>query len=235
MIEIRALTKSFGLRPVLRSIDLSLDWGECVALLGPNGAGKTTLLRTVATLTRPDMGRIRVWGMNLDTHAHVARGILGYVSHHPLLYGELTAEDNLRFYARLYGLSDVDDLIDAALTQVGLTRRRRDHVGNFSRGMKQRLAIGRAILHQPRVMLLDEPHTGLDHDAAAMLDEVLGTVTGSGRTVLMTTHDIDRGLALADRVAILSNGEIAYEADSSYLTPLELSRQYSHLLHGKTH
>ena len=209
--------------------------GESVALLGPNGAGKTTLLRMVATLSQPDQGQIKVGGLSLASYAHVVRGMLGVVSHNPLLYDELTAEENLRFYARLYGITNTDARIRDALTQVRLDGRRRDPVRTFSRGMKQRLAIGRAILHQPRVLLLDEPHTGLDQDAAAMLDEVLKSVSAGDRTMLMVTHDINRGLALADRVAILFRGTISHEAHRGDCTPDDLALLYKHLVHGHNH
>ncbi len=231
MIEIHSLSKSFGLKPVLRGIDLSVAPGEFVALLGPNGAGKTTLLRIVATLSRPDTGEVKVGGLSLTTHAYAVRQLLGVVSHQLLLYGELTAEENLRFYARMYGLGAAEARISAVLDQVGLARQRRDLVRTFSRGMQQRLAIARATLHQPQVMLFDEPHTGLDQDAATMLDDVLRSVTAAGRTVMMITHDLARGLALSDRVAILRRGKIACEADSSTLTPAAFADQYYGLVH----
>lgn len=217
---------------MLRGVDLKLARGESVTLFGPNGAGKTTLLRIVATLSQPDNGHIRVGGLSLATHAQAVRGMLGVVSHNPLLYGELTADENLRFYARLYGINDADACVGDALSQVGLEERRRDLVRTFSRGMKQRLAIGRAILHQPRVMLFDEPHTGLDQDAAAMFDEVLHSVACGDRTVLLVTHDLNRGLALADRVAILSRGRIAHEGCSGDIPPAEFAVLYNRVIHG---
>lgn len=232
MIEIRALTKSFGLRPVLRGIDLSLAGGESMALLGPNGVGKTTLLRIVSTLSKPDQGQVMVTGLNTATRGHAVRSMLGVVSHHPLLYEELTAEENLRFYARLYGVADAGILIGEVLAKVGLELRRHDQVRTFSRGLKQRLAIGRAILHQPPVMLLDEPYTGLDRDATAVLDEVLHGVAGSRRTILMATHDLAQGIALADRVAILSGGKLVYETRSADIYQNDLSEIYSGILNG---
>ena len=232
MIEIHSLSKSFGLKPVLCGIDLSVTPGEFVALLGPNGAGKTTLLRIVATLSRPNTGEVKVGGLGLATHAYAVRQLLGVVSHQPLLYGELTAEENLRFYARMYGLGTAKARISAVLDQVGLARQRRDLVRTFSRGMQQQLAIARATLHQPQVMLFDEPHTGLDQDAAAMLDDVLRSVAAAGRTVLMITHDLARGLALSDRVAILHRGKIAFQAGSNTLTPAAFTDQYYGLVHA---
>jgi heme exporter protein A len=208
VIEVRSLVKTFGLKPVLRGLNLHLEPGEFVALLGPNGAGKTTLLRILASLARPSMGEVRLAGHRLPGEAAAVRRILGVVSHQPLLYGDLTAEENLRFYARLYSLPDAKVRIDEILEMVGLDRRRRDRVREYSRGMQQRLAIGRAVLHDPQILLFDEPHTGLDQEASAMLDGVLRQVAGRGRTVLMTSHDLLRASELATRIDILSGGVI---------------------------
>jgi len=212
VIETRALTKNFGLKPVLRGVDLDVAPGEFVVLFGPNGAGKTTLLRILATLSKPSFGRAAVAGFPLPAGAGEVRRRLGVVSHHTLIYGDLTAEENLRFYARMYGVPSPGKRIAEVLRQVGLSARRRDLARTFSRGMQQRLAIGRAVLHDPEVMLFDEPYTGLDQDASAMLDGVLREVAARGRTVLMTTHDLARGLAVADRVLILSRGVVAFSA-----------------------
>ena len=227
MIETRSLTKTFGLQLVLRGVDLEVAPGEFVALVGPNGAGKTTLLRILATLSRPSFGQARIAGFRLPAAADEARRRLGVVSHHPLLYGDLTAEENLLFYARMYGIRQRAERIHTVLTQVGLAARRRDLVRTFSRGMQQRLAIARAVLHEPEVMLFDEQYTGLDQDASAMLDGVLRDVAALGRTVLMTTHDLARGLALADRVVILSRGVIAYSARRSEIDPATFSQTYA--------
>lgn len=232
MIEIHALIKNFALKPVLRGVDLSIQQGEFVALLGPNGAGKTTLLRIVASLARPTFGKVNVNGYELPAQADSVRRALGVVSHHPLLYGELTAEENLRFYAEMYGVRNASHRIADVLEQVGLSKRRHDLVRTFSRGMAQRLAIGRAILHSPEVMLFDEPHTGLDQDANAMLDSVLQTVAAQGRTVLMISHDLPHALKLATRVAILSRGKIAYDAPTAGLNSLEFARTYETVTNG---
>jgi heme exporter protein A len=209
MIEVRRLVKTFGLKPVLRGLDLHLEPGEFVALLGPNGAGKTTLLRILASLARPSLGEVRLAGHRLPGEAAAVRRILGVVSHQPLLYGDLTAEENLRFYAQMYGLPQAGRRIDEVLAVVGLDRRRHDRVREYSRGMQQRLAIGRAVLHDPQILLFDEPHTGLDQEASSMLDGVLRQVAGRGRTVLMTSHDLLRAADLASRIDILSGGVIA--------------------------
>ncbi len=212
MIQVRKLVKRFGLKSVLRGLDFEVREGEFVALLGPNGAGKTTFLRILSSLSRPSMGEVRVAGFSLPHQAAAVRSRLGVVTHQPLLYGDLTAEENLRFYGRMYAVNDLTHRIDLVLELVGLSSRRRDLVRTFSRGMQQRLAIGRAILHDPDVMLFDEPHTGLDQDACDMLDNVLREVAARGRTVVMTSHDLARVEMLATRFDVLSRGVISASA-----------------------
>ena len=209
MIEVKKLVKRFGLKAVLRGLDFRVERGEFVALLGPNGAGKTTFLRILSTLARPSLGEVKVAGYRLPHEAAQVRARLGVVSHMPLLYGDLTAEENLEFYARMYGIPNYQLRITEVLEMVGLETRRKDLVRTFSRGMAQRLAIGRAVLHDPDVMLFDEPYTGLDQDASSMLDEVLQSVAAQGRTVVMTSHDLARAEELATRFDILSRGVIA--------------------------
>jgi heme exporter protein A len=208
MITVKKLVKRFGLKAVLRGVDFEVQPGEFVALLGPNGAGKTTFLRILASLSRPSLGEVSVAGFRLPNEAAAVRSRLGVVSHLPLLYGDLSAEENLRFYGRMYGLLGLEARIADVLEMIGLDHRRRDLVRTFSRGMQQRLAIGRAVLHDPDVMLFDEPYTGLDQDASSMLDEVLRTVAARGRTVVMTSHDLARAEDLATRFDILSRGVI---------------------------
>lgn len=206
MIEVRGLTKLFGAKKVLRGLNFDVQPGEFVAILGPNGAGKTTLLRILASLVRPTAGVVRIAGHRLPDEAEEVRARLGVVSHQPLLYGDLTAEENLRFYARLYGVPEAEQRIQEILELTGLWSRRRDRVRTFSRGMQQRLAIGRALLHDPDVLLLDEPYTGLDQDACDMLDGVLRQVAGRGRTIVLTSHDLARVEPLATRFDVLSRG-----------------------------
>jgi heme exporter protein A len=191
---------------VLRDLEFQAAEGEFVAVLGPNGAGKTTFLRILASLARATLGEVRIAGYSLPRQAAAVRRRLGVVSHLPLLYGDLTAEENLRFYGRMYAVEQLERRITVVLEQVGLANRRRDLVRTFSRGMLQRLAIGRAVIHDPQVLLLDEPYTGLDQDASQMLDGVLRQVTGLGRTVVMTSHDLLRADALAGRFDVLSRG-----------------------------
>jgi heme exporter protein A len=215
MIEVRKLVKRFGLKPVLRGLDFQVQEGEFVALLGPNGAGKTTFLRILASLSRPTLGEVSIAGYRLPAQAAAVRQRLGVVSHLPLLYGDLTAEENLRFYGKMYGVSNLGGRVGEVLEMIGLTHRRRDLVRTFSRGMQQRLAIGRAVLHDPDVMLFDEPHTGLDQDASRMLDSVLREVAASGRTVVMTSHDLARAADLASRFDVISKGIIVASEQSS--------------------
>jgi heme exporter protein A len=230
MIQVRKLIKRFGMKPVLRGLDFSVRSGEFVALLGPNGAGKTTFLRILASLSRPSLGEVRVAGFALPGQASAVRARLGVVSHLPLLYGDLTAEENLRFYGRMYNLAGLEARVTEVLELVGLEKRRKDLVRTFSRGMQQRLAIGRAVLHDPEVMLFDEPYTGLDQDASSMLDEVLRTVAAQGRTVVMTSHDLARAEDLATRFDILSRGTIAATAARGELQSTNLLAFYKQAL-----
>ena len=232
MITVKKLVKRFGLKTVLRGVDFQVEPGEFVALLGPNGAGKTTFLRILASLSRPSLGQVTVAGYHLPNEAASVRARLGVVSHLPLLYGDLSAEENLRFYGRMYGLADLDARITEVLEMVGLENRRRDLVRTFSRGMQQRLAIGRAVLHDPDVMLFDEPYTGLDQDASSMLDEVLQTVAAKGRTVVMTSHDLARAEDLATRFDILSRGVISASATQKQLKRSNLLTFYKEALAG---
>ncbi len=229
-IQVRHLTKSFGSHVALRDVNLTLAEGEFLTLVGPNGAGKTTLVRILATLSRSTDGEVWIDGWNLADSAAQVRRRIGFVSHQPLLYGDLTAEENLRFYGRMYSLPDPAARIEEVLGQVGLAARRRDPVRTFSRGMQQRLSIARAILHRPTVMLMDEPYTGLDQEAAAMLDQVMRTVGTASRTVLMTTHDLDRGLAMSDRVAILSAGRLVFHAPRAGLDEASFRQVYRQMV-----
>jgi len=230
MITVKKLVKRFGLKTVLRGVDFEVQPGEFVALLGPNGSGKTTFLRILASLSRPSLGEVNIAGYKLPHDAAQVRARLGVVSHLPLLYGDLSAEENLRFYARMYGITNHKLRITEILEIVGLETRRRDLVRTFSRGMQQRLAIGRAVLHDPDVILFDEPYTGLDQDASAMLDDVLKTVAAQGRTVVMTSHDLARSEDLATRFDILSRGVISASASQKELGKTNLLAFYKQAL-----
>jgi heme exporter protein A len=231
MIDVRGLVKTFGLKSVLRGLEFHVERGEFVALVGPNGAGKTTFLRILASLSRPSMGEVRVAGYRLPAQAAAVRVRLGVVSHQPLLYGDLTAEENLFFYSRMYGVVNPERRVSAVLDMVGLQATRRDLVRQFSRGMQQRLAIGRAILHDPEILLFDEPHTGLDQEAAAMLDTLLRDVVAREGTIVMTSHNLDRAAGLAERIDILSKGVIAASVKRAEIDPLDLPELFRSVTH----
>jgi len=229
LIETQALTKAYDLLVVLRRLDLGVQRGEFVALLGPNGSGKSTLLRLLAGLTRPSGGTIRIGGWEIPREAAAVRAQIGMVSHKVLLYENLTALENLRFFARLYHLApaDAEARARARLEQVGLARRADSLVRTFSRGMQQRLSIARALLHDPDVLLLDEPYTGLDQDASVTLDSLLRQAHGEGRTIVMSTHQLDRAADIASRVLILSRGSVGFDAPAAGLSGLALAAEYT--------
>lgn len=217
VVEVKGLIKRFGTKVVLKQLNLNLEKGEFAALLGPNGAGKTTFMRILATLSKASAGQIRINGFEIPGQSAEVRRQLGVVEHLPLLYGDLSAEENLEFFARLYALENIDKRIDNVLSVVGLSNRRKDLVRTFSRGMQQRLAIGRAILHEPEVLLLDEPHTGLDQAASDMLDETLRRVTSQRRTILMTSHDLARVDDLASRFLVLNHATVVADRSKQEL------------------
>ncbi len=211
MLEITDLGKSFGPRTALSSVNLYVRDGEFVVLAGPNGAGKTTLLRILATLSGLTKGAVRVAGLDPAKAGADVRRQIGYLSHRTLLYDDLTAEQNLRFYARVYGLADAESRIDELLMRVDLTDRRDDLVRTFSRGMQQRLAVARSVLHRPRLLLLDEPYTGLDPVAADALTALLAELAEEGRTLLLTSHDLGNMAVDGRRTVILNRGRIVYD------------------------
>ncbi len=229
LIEARALTKAYGFTFALRKLDLTVLRGEWVALLGANGSGKSTLLRLLTGLSRPTAGTLTIGGWEIPREAEAMRAQLGVVSHKPLLYETLTARENLRFFARMYHLpkDSAEERITALLSRVGLSRRGNDLVRTYSRGMQQRLSIARALLHNPDILLLDEPHTGLDRDGAALLDTILQEAHADKRTILMATHELERAAALATRIVILSRGTLVYDAPAAGFDGERLAAQYA--------
>lgn len=232
MIKIKGLVKNYGVNAVLRGVDLHVQPGEFMSLVGSNGAGKTTLLRIIATLLKPTSGQALVGGWSMPDHAEKVRRYIGLVSHHALLYGDLTAAENLSFFARLYQLDHREERVANALKTVGLAARQRDPVRTFSRGMIQRLTIARATLHEPDVLLLDEPYTGLDQDATRLLDRLLRLESERGRTIFLITHDFARGLDLCHRIAILERGKIAHVVERESTSPAEFLELYTGLTKG---
>ncbi len=209
-IDIRGLNKSYGRTQVLRNLDLQVPWGQTLTILGPNGSGKTTLLKTLATLAKPDSGEIRIAGLSTRRNGTAVRRSIGVVTHEPLLYDGLTGAENLRFYARMFALDHIDDRIQFAAAQLGITDHLDARVGILSHGMRRRFSIARALLHSPRILIMDEPESGLDQQALELLHNLISDSTSARRTILMTTHNFERGVALADRIAILSRGRIGY-------------------------
>ncbi len=217
-VAVVALGKVYEPRPVLRNVAFNVAPGRTLALLGPNGAGKTTLLRILATLVKPSAGRAAVAGLDVRRDAAAIRRVVGYVGHQPHVYEDLTARENLVFFARMYGLRDGASRADALLARVGLRARASDRVRTLSRGQAQRLALARGILHAPAVLLLDEPDTGLDDEAAAVLDSVLAERTAAGATTIVTTHSIPRALAVAGEALVLVAGRVAYRGPARELS-----------------
>ena len=208
------VTKSFGNIQALRGIDLKVKKGEFVTVFGPNGAGKTTLIKLLATLTKPTSGKVSIANHDIKKEPDKVRALIGVISHDPYLYGNLSALENIGFFASLYGISQPKEKAIQVIKQVGLESRMHDLVRTFSRGMQQRLAVARAIVHGPKILLLDEPYTGLDQHGAKIFGELLKWLKRENRTIVMTTHNLPEGLEISDRIAILDVGKIVYESDA---------------------
>ncbi|MCC7264110.1 MAG: heme ABC exporter ATP-binding protein CcmA [Candidatus Latescibacteria bacterium] len=211
LLCLEQVEKDFGDFTALAQVTLRVNRGAFVLLLGANGAGKSTLLRLLAGLSKPTRGRVLVAGAE-PHHAAASRAAVGLLSHSTLLYDDLSALENLSFFARLYGLPDPDTRVAQALEAVGLAERHHHRVRTFSRGMKQRLALARATLHNPSVLLFDEPYTGLDQRAAAALSHQLRQLKEQGRTSVLVTHNLEEAVHLADRLVILRRGRVGYDA-----------------------
>lgn len=231
-LEAVGLVRIFGAQRALDGIDFRLAPGETMALLGPNGAGKSTLLRILAGGLRASEGEVRLGGTRLDLHSAAWLRRVGVLSHQTFLYGHLTARENLRFYAELYDLDLVEERVRAGLEGVGLTGRGDDPVRTFSRGMRQRLALARTLIHEPDVVLLDEPYTGLDAHAAAVLRGVLQALRDGRRTVILVTHNLTEGLELADRVAIQVRGRWVVDAPASDFDAATIHDRYRQVVEG---
>jgi heme ABC exporter ATP-binding subunit CcmA len=207
------VTKSFGNIRALSGIDLRVKRGKFLTVFGPNGAGKTTLIKLLSTLTKPTSGKLIIANHDVKKDSDKVRGLIGVISHDPYLYGNLSALENIRFFASLYGVSQAEEKAREAINQVGLGNRMHDLVRTFSRGMQQRLAVARAVIHEPRILLLDEPYTGLDQHGGRIFGDLLKWLKSQDRTIIMTTHDLPEGLEISDRVAILDRGRIVYESE----------------------
>jgi heme exporter protein A len=216
-IELEGLSRHYGDREALADVSVTLARGRTLAVLGRNGAGKTTLLRVLATLLLPHAGLVRVLGLDLPRDAHALRARIGLLGHETLLYRDLTARENLVFYARLYGVPGPDARIAELLDATGMGRRAGEPVSNLSRGMAQRVAVCRAVLHEPELLLLDEPHAHLDPQAAALVEPLIGRTSGTTR--VFVSHDVERAVTEADRVLGLRDGRVVLDAPAHDVTP----------------
>ncbi len=228
MIEARAVSKHFGRRNVLESLDIKISDGEIVALMGPNGSGKTTLIRILSTLMQPSGGDVLLDGKSLYDDPVASRRSIGVVGHSTYAYDDLTALENLRFYWSMYGLpgGEFAQAAPALLKKVGLGHRLNDRAGVFSKGMRQRLAVARAVMHSPKVLLLDEPFSSLDQKGVEILSQILLEQRACGCSVLIVTHDIQRIATLADRADILTRGRIEQSFGSSSVKSGDLEAGY---------
>jgi ABC-type multidrug transport system ATPase subunit len=209
-LKVVNVTKRYSSITALYGIDLEIDEGQSLVLLGPNGAGKSTLLGTLAGRVRPTSGTVFLKGKDIRK-SREARILTGYLSHSSLLYPGLTAQENLLLYASLYGLDNPGERVEEMLGLVGLWDRRSDKVGSFSRGMEQRLAIARSMLHDPGLLILDEPFSGLDHLSARTLVGVLGSFRDGRRTMLISTHDLDSVGLIGEQVAVIDRGKLRFK------------------------
>ena len=210
-IETKGLTKSFGSQKALRDISLAIGEGEQLVVFGPNGAGKTTLIKILATLQRPSGGNAWINGIDIRSNPVQIRQCVGIVSHQTFLYNDLTVYENLKFYGKMYDVSDLEERIHSVTDYVQLGPRLHDRTGTLSRGLQQRASIARAIIHNPAVMLLDEPEVGLDAQAIDLMRQFLDTFAAGGGAAVITTHNLERGLELSDRAVILNRGRIVYQ------------------------
>jgi heme ABC exporter ATP-binding subunit CcmA len=229
-LEIKGLKKSYTLKPILRGVDLLLAQGERMALLGENGAGKTTLLRILAGLTKPGAGTVRIGGRDIEQEIQQIRLLVGFVGHQPYLYDELTALENLLFFGRMYAVKEVHGRAAELLQRVGLARRAGERTGALSRGQVQRLALARALLHSPQLLLLDEPDAGLDEEGNELLEALLQEHTERGGTTLFTTHNLERALMFSDRISMLSGGRVVYQQETSGLEPGGVRQAFQEVL-----
>jgi len=224
-LEVRDLSRTFGVRKALDKVSFELPQGAFLSIFGPNGAGKTTMLKVLSTLTGASKGSAKVVGLDVVQDAVELRNRIGFISHNPLLYPDLTAEENLEFFADLYCIDDAKDRIHELLTAVELDHRRLDAVRTFSRGMIQRLSIARSLLHKPDVIFLDEPYSGLDPHAMDILDSLIAQVRDQ-HTFVMISHDLTKGLELCSHALILAKGKVVLFAEKDAIDPDVFSATY---------
>ena len=228
-IDSKEIEKKFGYSYAVRDVSLQVRRGEFVALFGSNGAGKTTFLKVAATLMRPTKGSLSIEGFDISREPEEARRRIGFLSHNTSVYRDLSPLENLKFFCRLHGIPDSEERLLGILDRVELKRRANDPVRAFSRGMQQRVGIARALLHDPTLILLDEPFTGLDSKAAQTLNALLAEATSAGKTIVLTSHDLQQGLQAATRVVILDRGTVVHDSPAS---DSAVRSAYARYIHG---
>lgn len=226
MIVAEGLTKQIGSKKILKGVDLEIGSGEFVTCFGPNGAGKSTTLKILALLSKPTGGKLHIDGKDVNEHGDSLRSKVGVISHNTFLYGNLTAKENLEFYGRMYDVPKLNNRIEEILEQVGLTYAANDVTRTFSRGMQQRLAIARSLVHNPPILLMDEPYTGLDEMAKGILNSVLDNLSQNKHTVFLITHDFDQGLEQSDQTVILVGGKIVFSCNPKNTTRDDFRQLY---------
>jgi ABC-type multidrug transport system ATPase subunit len=226
------IKKSFGRLNVLNGVNISINQGDIYILFGSNGVGKTTFIKILSTILLPDSGELFLFGARVERRSKEIKARIGFMSHEPYLYKELTAFENLNFYANLFSIEDKNERIDELLKEVGLFHRSHDKVGSFSRGMKQRLSLARAILHSPDIIFMDEPYTGLDIKAQEILNKIIISLNQKGKIFFLITHDVGRGFEIANRSGILSNGQIVYEIERG--EKKSFLEKYNNIIKGDT-
>ena len=212
-IKMVSVSKSFGVVPVLQELNLTVQWGECLVALGPNGAGKTVMLKILSTQSQPDGGDVWVGGVERREDSGAIRSMVGVVGHQNLLYGDLTGYENLKFFGRMYGVNGLEERIDHVLGLVKMKGYAHERINILSHGMQKRIALARAVIHDPPILLLDEPESGLDIESLGVLRNTLMSGSTGRRSVVMTTHNMEYGLSMGDRIAILYGGKIVFQGN----------------------
>jgi heme exporter protein A len=229
-VETRGLEKAFGEKRALRGVDLRVSRGECLVIFGPNGAGKTTLLKVLSTLLKPSDGSVRINGLDIKENPVEIRRRISLVGHQTFLYDNLTVYENLKFYGKMYGVADLERRIREVAARVRIESRLYDRAGTLSRGLQQRASVARAVLHNPSILFLDEPEVGLDPHAGAIIKDIVSDINAGSRTVVMTTHNLERGLALADSVVILDRGRVVYGESRQAIGEADFKQVYDRFI-----
>ncbi|WP_156801118.1 ABC transporter ATP-binding protein [Desulfitobacterium dichloroeliminans] len=224
MLVVEKISKKIGTKTILFSVDLKVNKGDFICILGENGAGKSTLLKILSLVMKPTSGKVFFHGVDATTAGGVIGKHLGVISHHTFLYEQLTAYENLRFYGRMYGVSHLEERIYSVLKEVGLELALNERIQSYSRGMQQRLAIARAMIHSPEILFLDEPHTGLDQQATNTFNNIMTKINSAGGTIIMITHNIEEGLLLANKAIVVSRGRIVYQGTTEGLNKDEVQK-----------